>query len=416
MFELDNIVNKQYTGVFSVSLSATFYAPTHDFPEANSADVILPLTTGNAKGSQMLVYPGDTRRTLKFPLNAAEAYLEIIATGAAEEEFWYTNSIDRWRDFFPKAGLLGKGPYREVQVRIDETLAGVVHPFPVIYTGGANPLLWRPLASLRAFDIPSMYLDLTPFLPILCNGGAHDFTFMVLGQGEDNSVNNNWFLTGAVHVVLDKADPPIRTTGRILDQRLPPTPLTIAAGFPSADHKALNVTVGTGRSWYIRSEIETGSGGKKLVTVSSQSDYSNAQELKDGGLYQQVTQNIAYKYKSTHAGVVRLCDHARFPLKIATNYSLLESQHRFSAALPQYGYVRDLTWPAVLGGNATASARTDSQQKGFAEVTGRVGRRSFGHGWTEEDYYFTSLEGDTYHEQVKAVNSSIVTRLRSGMP
>jgi hypothetical protein len=85
MFELDNIVNKQYTGVFSVSLSATFYAPTHDFPEANSADVILPLTTGNAKGSQMLVYPGDTRRTLKFPLNAAEAYLEIIATGAAEE-------------------------------------------------------------------------------------------------------------------------------------------------------------------------------------------------------------------------------------------------------------------------------------------------------------------------------------------
>jgi hypothetical protein len=42
----------------------------------------------------------------------------------------------------------------------------VVHPFPVIYTGGANPLLWRPLASLRAFDIPSMYLDLTPFLPM----------------------------------------------------------------------------------------------------------------------------------------------------------------------------------------------------------------------------------------------------------
>ena len=85
MFELNNILNKNYTGVFSVSLSATFYAPTHDFPEANSADVSLPLTTGSATGSQMLVYPGDTRRTLEIPLNAAEAYLEIIATGAAEE-------------------------------------------------------------------------------------------------------------------------------------------------------------------------------------------------------------------------------------------------------------------------------------------------------------------------------------------
>lgn len=94
------------------------------------------------------------------------------------------------------------------------------------------------------------------------------------------------FIAGAVHVVLDKADPPIRTTGRILNQRLPPTPLIIAAGFPSADHKALNVTVGTERSWSVRSEIETGSGGKKLVTASMRSEYSNAQELKDGGLYQ----------------------------------------------------------------------------------------------------------------------------------
>lgn len=94
------------------------------------------------------------------------------------------------------------------------------------------------------------------------------------------------FITGAVHVVLDKADPPIRTTGRILSQRIPATPLIIAAGFPSADHKALNVTVGTGRSWSVRSEIEPGSGGKKLVVASMQSEYSNAQELKDGGLYQ----------------------------------------------------------------------------------------------------------------------------------
>lgn len=112
--------------------------------------------------------------------------------------------------------------------------------------------------------------------------------------------------------------------------------------------------------------------------------------------------------------------------------------------LPQYGYMRDLAWPAVLGGNTTTSARTEAHQKGFAEVTGRVGQRSFGHGWTEEDYYFTSLDGGTYHEQVKgvlrsllplgarrrsppsayssdssaltAVNGSIVSRIISGMP
>jgi len=44
--------------------------------------------------------------------------------------------------------------------------AGFVYPFPVIYTGGANPLLWRPLASLRAFDVPSAFIDVSPFLPM----------------------------------------------------------------------------------------------------------------------------------------------------------------------------------------------------------------------------------------------------------
>lgn len=80
-------------------------------------------------------------------------------------EFWYANTLDRWRNHWPSSDLTGKGPFREVQVFVDGTIAGVVYPFPVLYTGGANPLLWRPLASLRAFDIPSFFVDISPFLP-----------------------------------------------------------------------------------------------------------------------------------------------------------------------------------------------------------------------------------------------------------
>lgn len=85
MLELNNIVNEQYTGIFSIELSATFFSATHDFPAAEKADLILPLTTGKRRSSQMLSYPGDTRRPLRLPMNTAEAYLEILATGAAEE-------------------------------------------------------------------------------------------------------------------------------------------------------------------------------------------------------------------------------------------------------------------------------------------------------------------------------------------
>lgn len=85
MLELNNIVNENYTGIFSTALSVTFYAATSDFPPPRLADFVFPLTTFSKTGSQMLVYPGNTRVDLALPINTAEAWLEVMATGAAEE-------------------------------------------------------------------------------------------------------------------------------------------------------------------------------------------------------------------------------------------------------------------------------------------------------------------------------------------
>jgi len=89
----------------------------------------------------MLVYPGDASSAVQIPSNTAQAFLEVLATGAAEEvrslsnslaeleltiyyvqEFWYTNVLDEYREVYPDAGLIGKGPFREVQLRIDNLL------------------------------------------------------------------------------------------------------------------------------------------------------------------------------------------------------------------------------------------------------------------------------------------------------
>jgi len=40
-------------------------------------------------------------------------------------------------------------------VFVDGQLSAIAMPFPVIYTGGINPLLWRPLTGMMSFDIPS---------------------------------------------------------------------------------------------------------------------------------------------------------------------------------------------------------------------------------------------------------------------
>ncbi len=42
--------------------------------------------------------------------------------------------------------MIGKGPFREVQVLVDKELFGVIWPYAVIYTGGITPSNQSPLA------------------------------------------------------------------------------------------------------------------------------------------------------------------------------------------------------------------------------------------------------------------------------
>lgn len=87
IFELDNLLTERYTGIFSTSLTLTIYSSTPDFPPPARADLILPITTKAENQSQMLVYPSaeGANASVRVPENTAEAWLEVIATGAAEE-------------------------------------------------------------------------------------------------------------------------------------------------------------------------------------------------------------------------------------------------------------------------------------------------------------------------------------------
>jgi hypothetical protein len=106
LFELNNVIDDTYTGVFSTVLTATFYEPTEDFPRPPGADFILPITTNSTNSSQMLVYPGDASASVSIPKNTAEAWLEVLATGAAEEVRFF-NLVNLFFDADPcVAGVL----------------------------------------------------------------------------------------------------------------------------------------------------------------------------------------------------------------------------------------------------------------------------------------------------------------------
>ena len=86
--------------------------------------------------------------------------------------------------------------FKELQVRIDGRLVAAGWPVVTIYTGGVNPLLWRPLfgyvsvwksvkpccgwvieintnTSIGASDVVTIQMDLTPFAFILNDGRSH---------------------------------------------------------------------------------------------------------------------------------------------------------------------------------------------------------------------------------------------------
>lgn len=124
MFDENNIVAGRYTGIFDTKLWGTFYTSTPHFPIPSLPDLIIPLSTKSETHSQMMNFPGDsTSNLITIPSNSAEAYVEILATGNGDEEFWYTNLPDELVEYFDEdSGILAKGPLREVQLLVDGLL------------------------------------------------------------------------------------------------------------------------------------------------------------------------------------------------------------------------------------------------------------------------------------------------------
>jgi len=233
--QIPNTVNDQYTGVLYITARLVFFPLTagsdDEAAKAAWADAVIPLApppaNSNPWGSMAIA--GTTAKTvpLQFPrVDVTEVFLDLYASGHGCEEFWYSNVPGEWagplgicgasvQDLLSPFlalcplgiscittnlvlitlvlhmwGQLGGGSYRQIEVYIDGLAAGILYPFPVVYTGGVNPLLWRPLTGIYSFNIPPYEFDLTPFAGVLNDGKTHQLSIIVLGNNDEGS----WFV------------------------------------------------------------------------------------------------------------------------------------------------------------------------------------------------------------------------------
>lgn len=161
-------------------------------------------------------------------------------------------------------------------------MAGVVWPYAVIYTGGITPSNWRPLTSYGAYDQPTYWVDITPFIPVLLDAQTnHTVTLRVVGQGTTPpSFNSDWFVSGSIHVRTGTS----KTTGKMTSYSVPALKISTIGG-SSPGNTTVWTKVAAHRELKIESELLT-SEGKKTVSFSQSLDFTNTAQYADEGWIQ----------------------------------------------------------------------------------------------------------------------------------
>ena len=224
---IPNTVNKEYTGVLHVNVSLAFYV-AKDGEEKNGHPVAINLesdvvdqTRGSNETSLWNTISFTTNSIKNFTIQkkdlvhrlpqiaSSAVYLDVHASAHDSEEFYYTKPVNTTCvDASNETDCISGGPLRFLLVRIDGQLAGAAIPFPTVYTGGINPLLWRPLTGINSFDVLPIRFDLTPFAGVFdrvlrANNPERETTIQLeVATGEKGYVvsihDGVWFVGGSL--------------------------------------------------------------------------------------------------------------------------------------------------------------------------------------------------------------------------
>ncbi|KAG6814345.1 hypothetical protein H0H92_010930 [Tricholoma furcatifolium] len=413
ILELDNLIEPGLDAV----LHATYYASSAQHPPAQKSDLIVPLSTfANDTGNDASVPPGFSLN-VTLPPNAVGIFAELYASGNGDEEFWYFNVANEFLPDLSPGSALQQGPFREVRLLVDGQIAGVAYPYATIFTGGIAPPAWRqgidnrlywlpltfpwhrPITSYGALDLPTYFMDLTPFVPIFTDGQPHNITIDVASAETDHAITQNWFVSGLLQVYTDKSSNP--TTGNITSYTADPFSTTTTTG-SVGENGDVNITVTATRQIHIEAEFTSGSGETTHVVWSQALEYSNVQSYLQDGTIQTASGEIS----SSQNGVSTLTDTFSYPLSI--NLTFLDPSGDSFIASFDHSYDR-----ALLPFPAIPKSQIVERQVAvaFFETTASG---NTGNGTNNNVFSYSDSAGNTYERKVNAAFNNITLDVQSG--
>ena len=253
-----------YTGIYYGSATLYFYPVVGGVRQGElqpRPDEVLSLNSDPTAGTATLNKPGDqfVANFASLPTNIERAFLDVYAQGQSADEFWYFNlPNDIAAVFEDNTGTA----YRETLVTIDGQPAGIAPIFPWIFTGGADPLLWRPIPGVQTLAFEAYRVDLTPFAGKLNDGKPHALAVSVYNS------TNYFSVAGNLLLYLDHGASQV--TGNVISNSLSATPVVNAVENvvqPDSTDASGTVLVTSNRQYEIVGSVNTSHG-----TVTTQVD------------------------------------------------------------------------------------------------------------------------------------------------
>ena len=255
-------------------LSSTIYASAQlaFYPLASgqtapaTANQVYSLSAGPTGGTVGL---NDTSSTLSgtftFPTNVTNAYLDVYSQSQSNDEFWYTCVPN---DVSGELESCGNTGFRETEITLDGSPAGVAPVSPWIFTGGVDPFLWFPMPGVQTLNFIPYRVDLTPFAATLSNGQPHTIALSVY--------NADSYFSDTANLFIYQDSGSTTVTGATTKNTLAAAPNPDSTENLKVTSSAItgNVKVTSNRSFTIAGYVNT-SKGKVTTTVSQTIDFTN---------------------------------------------------------------------------------------------------------------------------------------------
>jgi Peptide N-acetyl-beta-D-glucosaminyl asparaginase amidase A len=383
-----NYLNSTLTGVMHISVSLTFYETDAAHPAPPVPDQVIGLGTQYVSSSRPADFP-----VASLPRNLERAKLEVYPKGNSCDEFWYGGAPDA---FANANGLCGGGAYRELDAALDGTPAGATLPFPDIFTGGVNPLIWRPIPAVDAFDLPPRTFDLTPFVGRLVDGGAHTISLAVA------NAQSYWGLEGNLLLWRDAGS--AQTSGQLTTDTLASGPAVASVSEQPGSGSDVWKTTAS-RSYTISGRVQT-SHGLVTTTVDRSLGFANSNNLVVQNYRQNTTDDQTLKTVTTTVDSGGTRHHA------VSETDDVVAQDMFQATPPHSDYWIlpahvTLTKTVDVNDDANGAATFSSTLSNSTDGSGVLseyndGQYRLANGADRQTYDYSDSTGICFHHRISA--------------